>query len=470
MAGISFDALRNRIASLIATNDNPYIRAFIKQVGGSYTRYDINNKTYLEQGYGKNPDVYAVIKQQSDKGTSIPWCVKKIKNKPAKRRLDMFRQTTKHNYTPQQHIKNRLLKAAAFEEEELDFPMERPNVLQTWSQIKGLYYTFMSTTGNFFYYTTSPEGGKNAGEPTNYYVLPSHQMQIVVKDNIDMLGVESPISHYLLIDGNSFVQFEAEEVGHIKLPNPFYDTQGSHLYGLSPLRAGLRNIQSSNEAIDNNNRTLLNSGAFGFLHSKGQNTMTEPQAKAIKDRLIEMDADGTRLGQIAATNAEIAFTRIALTTDELKPFDYLGYDQTTICNILGWERLLLNYNEGGKYDNYKLASKIALGKSIVPYNSLWEEDFNTRLLPRFKKYESAVLEFEYDELPEMQPDMETLVKWLIPLQNAGTISRDEVRDATNFPMLETEEMQTHTVSMNTIPLEEAILGSDFDGNLEIDES
>ncbi|MCP5004384.1 MAG: hypothetical protein GY941_10690, partial [Planctomycetes bacterium] len=180
-------------------NDNPYIRAFIKQVGGSYTRYDINNKTYLEQGYGTNPDVYAVIKQMSDKTTSIPWSVKKVKDKTAKRQLDRFNSTTKHNHTPQQFIKNKLLKAAAFEEKEMDFPMERPNVLQTWSEIKGLFETFLSTTGNVFFYMTTPEGGPNKGEPNNLYVLPSHQMQIVVKKDIDMLGVESPISHYMLI-------------------------------------------------------------------------------------------------------------------------------------------------------------------------------------------------------------------------------------------------------------------------------
>ncbi|MCP4986458.1 MAG: phage portal protein, partial [Colwellia sp.] len=148
----------------------------------------------------------------------------------------------------------------------------------------------------------------------------------------------------------------------------------------------------------------------------------------------------------------------------------LDFDQKAICNVLGWETKLLNSDEGAKYDNYKLATKIALSKSIIPHNSLWEEAFNTEFLPRFKGYEGAILEFEYDELPEMQPDMKMLTDWLLPLQDRGTISRDETRDATNFPMLETEEMQTHTVSMNTIPLEEAILGSDFDGNLEIDES
>ena len=466
----SFNSARNWLASVISTDqNNPYLDAFLKQIGGSYTKYDTNNKTYLEQGFGKNPDVYAVIKQMSDKTSSIPWSVKRVKDEQAKTRLDRFRHTTKYNHTPQQYIKSKGLKAAAFEEKELEFPMERPNIMQTWADIKALYETFLSATGNVFFYMSSPENGINAGEPTNLYVLPSHMMQIIVKDNIDMQGVENPISHYLLIEGNSFVRFEAENVIHVKLANPFYDSQGSHLYGLSPLRAALRNIQSSNEAIDNNNRTLLNSGAFGFLHSKGQNVMTDTQAKALKQRLVEMDKDGSRLGQIAATNAEIGFTRIALTTDELKPFDYLKFDQKMICNVLGWETKLLNDDDGAKYDNYKLASKVALGKSIIPHNRLLEEAFNQHFLPRFKGYEGAVLEFEYEDLPEMQPDMKLLVEWMLPVMREGVLNRDEVREGINFPMLDTPEMTTHTVSMSTIPLEEAILGSSFEGELNIDE-
>ena len=64
--------------------------------------------------------------------------------------------------------------------------------------------------------------------------------------------------------------------------------QGSHLYGVSPIRAGLKNIQSSNSGLDLNIKTLKNGGAFGFIHGKGVPLQPE-QAKELKDRMKEMD-------------------------------------------------------------------------------------------------------------------------------------------------------------------------------------
>ena len=64
---------------------------------------------------------------------------------------------------------------------------------------------------------------------------------------------------------------------------------------------------------------------LGFIHSKGNNVMNADQAKEVKDRLKEMDADPARLGKISGVSAELGFIRIALTTDELKPFDFLKF-------------------------------------------------------------------------------------------------------------------------------------------------
>ena len=55
-----------------------------------------------------------------------------------------------------------------------------------------------------------------------------------------------------------------------------------------------------------------------------------------------MDKDPGRLGKIGASSAEIGFQRISLTTDELKPFDYLNWDQKQICNVLNYPDELLN--------------------------------------------------------------------------------------------------------------------------------
>jgi len=292
------------------------------------------------------------------------------------------------------------------------------------------------------------------------YVLPSQMIYIVLKDKPSFLGIESPISHYKLIEGNQYIDFPEDQIIHIKNPNPNFDMEGSHLYGLSDLRAALKNIQSSNEAVNNNIKTMKNGGAFGFIHSKGQNVMSEPQAKAIKERLSEMDSSPERLSKIAGVSAELGFTRISLTTDELKPFDYLAFDQKAICNVLGWSTKLLNSTEGSSGLNNGMMEeerKRVITDTVMPLLNQFEQAITNKLLPRFKGYEGTVIEFDPSELPEMQGDMEMLAKWANEGVDRGTLNRDEWRMIMNFMQIGTPEMEAYTVSMNVMSLEEALI-------------
>lgn len=461
-----FENVRTRAANFLMpkAQSNKYYDAILRMIGGGYTRYDQDAKNYIEKGFLYNPDVYAIIQQQSTKAASIPWRVKIIADKNAKKKLDILNMQAKGSLSPQLYIKKMALEKKAFKDDELDFPMQRPNVLQTWQEWKSLQKTFLKTTGNVFIYKSCPEEGANAGIPRSIYMLPSHLITIVLKNNASFAKEESPISHYILVDGQGFIEFEAENIVHIKYANPDYDTEGSHLYGLSPLRAGLRNIQSSNSAIDNNNKTLQNGGAFGLLHSKGQTTMTREQAEELKSRLKEMDADPERLAKIAGVSSEIGFTRISLTTDELKPFDFIKNDQKTLCNILGWSDKLLNNDDGGKYDNINQFRKQVITDNIIPDNILIDAAIQEGIVRLFKGYENAVLESYYNDLPEMQEDISKMVEWLSTAKADGAITLNEYRQAMKYPKSEDPNMDIHTVNSDVITLSEAL-----DSNFGLDE-
>lgn len=456
-----------RVASNSLGLSNKFHEAFFRYYGAHYMKYDVDAKTYLDKGFGTNPDVYAIISQKATKHSSIPFCVKKVKDKNAKNRLDLMELNMK-NQTPQMMVKAMMLEKKAFEEEILEFPMDRPNPLQTWAQIIELYVTFLKTTGNFYLYMVRPEDGINSGKPIEIYVLPSHLMKIVLKEDADLRDMESPIKSYMLIEGQVYVEFMAEDVIHVKYANPFYDMQGSHLYGLSPLKAALRNIQSSNMAIDNNTKTMANGGAFGFIHGKGQTPLSMEQAQSIRTRLKEMDSDDSRMGKYAGVSSELGFTRISLTTDELKPFEFLKFDQKMICNVLNWELKLLNddntsSNLGGKSE-YELAERRALTKSVMPDNRLLEEALNDRFLPLFKGYENTVFKFQYEDLPEMQPDMQMMGSWLNDALDRGVINRNMYLEAIKYPTSEDPDMDVHTVTTEVMSLSEAL-----DPNFRIDE-
>lgn len=435
---------------------NAFNQAFFQLLGGATTKYDQNNVTYLEKGYNINPDVYSIINKQSLKTVSVPYAIKKVKDKKSHYELKQLNEATKGSVSFNQFVKQIKLQAKAYSDETLPFPLEQPNPTQTWSDIWALYKTYMKVTGNCYIYFVTPEDGMNKGVPLLVYVLPAHMTEIVLKSNADMLSVESPISHYMLTEGNTYIEFKAENVIHIKYPNPNFDTQGSHLYGHSPLQAALRNINIQNSAIDNNIKMMQNSGAYGFLFGKGT-PLTQDQANSLKEKLIELDNDTARLGKIGASSAEVGFQRIALTTDELKPFDYLQWDRNTICNVLNYPKELLGEKTGGslaKTDSND-ARKELITNDIQPDLVLLQDSLNKHFLPRFKGYENAVIEWDCTELPEMQSEMKDMVEWLDKLP----LTPNEMRTAFKYETLNDDGMDTVWINSGKTRVDEISEGT-----------
>jgi len=439
------------------TSTNKFNQSFFKWMGGTGSSYDVNATTYIEKGYNINPIVYSVISQMATKTSSVPYSIKKVESKEQKRKADRLIKATGYDLTPQQQVKQILLETKAYSEDELAMPIPKPNPLQTWSEWLELYKTFIRITGNVYIYklTTSPDS-PNAGNILGLYLLPSHLMNIVLKDDANLLTLESPIDHYKLISSETGIDFTEAEITHIKYPNPNFDTNGSHLYGLSPIKAILRNIESSNTALDLNIKTMNNGGAFGFVHSKGQTPLTADQAKGIKDRIKESFNDKDKLSQIMGVSAEIGFTRIGMTTDELKLFDYLNFDQKQICNALGWSDKLLNNDSGAKYDNVSEFRKQVIVDNIIPDLNLLTEAFDTDILPHFKGYENTCLKFEYSELPEMQQDLTEMIGWIKPAVETGLINRNEGRRFMKLPVSDNEQMNEITVNTDILTLEQAL--------------
>jgi HK97 family phage portal protein len=441
--------------------DNKFNDAFLRHIGNTATQYDTNATTYVEKGYNINPDVYSCISQMTTKTVSVPYEVKLIKDEKSHNKIKSLNNSTKGSYSFQQVLEKSRLEKKSYEEKEIAFPLEQPNPNQSWSDIWALYKTYIRLTGNCYFYIMSPEDGMNKGVPVQLYVLPAHLIKIVIKGNIDLLSDESPIDYYMMIEGNQQVEFKEHEVIHIKYANPNFDLQGSHLYGMSPMRAILRNINSQNSTIDNNIKTMQNGGVFGFIH--GKNTaLTAPQAADLKERLVQMDKSPERLSRIAGSSGDIAFTKISLNTDELKPFDYLKYDQKAICNALGWSDKLLNNNDSSGMANSVIEEerKRVVTDNIQPDLVMLQDAMNKSFLPRFRGYEKAIMEWDISELPEMQTDMLALAGWL----NTVPITLNEFREAMKYESLDGDGMDVVWVQNNKTRIDDisaAVVDSAF---------
>jgi len=421
----------------------------IYQFGHTFTSYNQDLETLMVKGYGENPYINAMINQMAAKSTSVPFYIKKIVDEGAMKRIKSY--PIEMTYQQKQAV--RKLKSLAYETDtEMPMPLERPNPVQTWHDLVFLYKVYLKVCGNVYFYLMSPEDGMNKGVPLQVYMLPAQYVDIVLKSNANLISVESPIDYYILKQGNQYIKFPEQSIIHIKRPNPMFDFSGSHLYGRSELMAAIRNINSSNSGIDLNVKTLQNGGAYGFIHAgDGQTPLTAEQAKELKDRLVEMDNSEAKLSNIAGASAKLGFTRISLTTDEMKPFDYLNNDKRILADCLSWPTELLSeerrgtgFNVDGKIE----AKKQAITDNIKPDLDLLASYLNPLFIRKFKGYEKAELEFDISELPEMQPDMVNMAKWV----NEVPLTLNERRDVFDYEEIDDEMMNQIYIPNNLVNL------------------
>lgn len=444
--------------------ENTFNRAFFSFIGGGLTQYDYDGKVILDKGYNINSDVYSVVSQISRKFASVPGLLNKVEDKKIVREL---KQLYGQHLDAQSLARKRILEVKAYSNDEVAEPLSRPNYYQSETEFKELWETFMLLNGNAYQWMYRPENGANAGKPRARFLLPSHLVQIVLKPNAQFEDLDSPIDYYMLIIGDRFATFKEADVIHSKFPNPNYDLNGSHLYGQSPLKSALIDIQTGNVTKENNVGTMQSGGVYGFIHAKdGQTPLTPEQAADLKSRLVEMKSSKDILGRIAGASAPLGFTQVSVDTDKLLPFDYLKSSQKAICNNLGWSDLLLNNEGGAKYDNLDAIWRMAISNRIAPDLKIYEDGLNEKYYPLFPELGPVHLTFDISELPEMQNDMSTLVGWLSKALENGAISPREFRIALRYSDIDSPEMNTHFMRAGLKTLEDAILSDSTElGNI-----
>jgi hypothetical protein len=166
-----------------------------------------------------------------------------------------------------------------------------------------------------------------------------------------------------------------------------------------------------------------------------------------------MDKDPGRLGKIGASSVEVGFQRISLTTDELKPFDYLNWDQKMLCNVLNYPDELLNNDGGARLgggSETMEAKKTLITENIQPDLVLFQDALNKSFIPLFPGYENSVIEWDVTALPEMQTDMKQMAEALdkIPL------TPNEVRTAFKYETLEDDGMDVVWINSGKVRIDD----------------
>lgn len=438
MASI-FDRLQRVFKSAQNTNID-YNKAIYNYLGDSIVWNPENDDTYINKGYRYNPTIYSIVNLISKTAQTIPFQIYEVKNEND---LKRYKALTSSDFSSTSLFKaDRIQKSALVElqDTELHELLDRPNPAQSYVTWIQEVIAYGKLTGNRYIYGIGPETGNGKFKFKELYVLPSQVMEI------NSGGIFEPVKSYTL-EYNGTVRIDAELICHIKDFNPYYDGTGSHLYGMSPLKAGLRAMDTNNEAVTTGVKYLQNQTARGVLMSD-EGDLTETQAKELKRKFKQTYQGSNNAGDVIITPKKLSWVNFGLNASDLSLIEQYNASIKDLCNIYNVPVQLLNNTDSSTYNNMKEAKKALYQNAVMPELVKIREELNRWLTPRFG--EKLYIDFDFTAIPELQEEMDKVVG---QMSQAWWLTPNEKRSAMSYGIDEDDaKLNDYYVPANLIPL------------------
>jgi len=405
----------------------------------------VTKTDYITKAYAYNSTVYSIISLRANAAKGIPWLVYRVKDRA---KLRQYSSITNKALNLGRTIST---KAEALEEVEgtpINRLLKEPNPQHSFQGLIEGLFVYRDTTGDGYLFGI-PAGSK---ELAQLFLLPADKIRIVPGPFTD------PIKGYTFNDYYEGKLLEREKVMHWKYFNPIWDNQGRQLYGLSPLVAAARVINSDNAGLNHQNASFDNEGLKAIITGTEQTEIefTPEQAEKLR-RKFKRAAERARSGEgnLAFNRAPINIHKIGESPADLGVLESQKYYKEVLCNIFRIHPSLLS-SDASTLNNLKEARKALMTMSVLPDM----DDLRDNLNNLIERYYGPAYYVDYDimAIEELQDDLEKLSRTLAGMD---WITRNEKRAATNYDRYEDEAADKLYTTMSEIPL-----GYSFDSGFD----
>ena len=413
-----YDRFKSLISNKSQNTNEQYNRAIYNWLGNTIVWNTENDETYINDGYRKNATIYSIINLITKAAATIPYNIyEKVNDSSYKK----YKALTNGIADPNVMIKAQMLKKHALvelEHSDLHKLLERPNPAQSYASWITELIAFGKLTGNRYIYGIGPETGDNINKYTELYIMPSQIMEI------NSGGIMKPVESYT-IEYNGTYHIPAEQMCHIKDFNPYFDGTGSHLYGQSPLKAGLRSMTTNNEAVESGVKFLQNQTARGLLMSD-EGDLNEVQAQQLKDKFRKDHQGSKKAGDIIITPKKLSWVNFGLNASDMSLIEQYNASIKDLCNIYNVPVTLLNNTESSTYNNVKEAKKALYQNCVIPELLKIQDELNRWLAPMYG--DNICIEYDFSVIPELQEETDKVVDqmskawWLTPNEKRAAMS------------------------------------------------
>ena len=383
---------------------------FASLTGAAPIYFSDNAETYIRDGYEFNPDVYAVVNGITNAASAVPAVVYEVKNKDKARKYYRLKYSQRNGAEDGFLEKSKQLKEQAFEEapdSDLADVIDRPNPLQAWPEFVENTIGFKLVTGNSFTHGVELSDGR-FGE---LWPMPPQFTQIKASKSTETL-----IEGYTLNTYGTTETIDAETVMHLKYWNPNYSSPGSHLYGMSPLKAARRSVRAGNDGKTALSRAYANNGASGMLFPKDPDItgISKEQRNQIKQYQRQHGAGPENYKSFLVFSAEMGFQQFGMPPVDLEILEAGKMSMRDICNVYSYPSELLNDPDNKTNTNKRESRKQLYQEVVIPTLERFYSELNRWLVPRFEEVAGKEYHIDYDvsQVEALRQDQAKKVEWL----------------------------------------------------------
>lgn len=423
--------------------DETYGRAVFHYLSNNQILWMPNDaESYVKDAFYVNPDVYNAVMTIVKMASRAPLNLYKVKNAKAAKR---YKAMTKGLVDSSSLRDVARTKALAFDEVG-DHPvldlLANPNEWQSEADFRGNRLGFQLVTGNYYVYKSIPTLGTKTA-PVALYILPSQYMQIVSG------GLMEPVKAYVNTYNNLKEQIEAERIIHNRTWSLDYSYAGSHLFGVSPLKAASKAVTMNNYGREAHVKTLQNGGVKGLLElSEMTDGLTPEQETALKDKFREMGGTENR-GVPAITNQKVQWHEMGLDAVEMSIMEALKASGQDIYKVFGID-LNMYSTDASSYNNKKEAIKHTLFMAVIPLLISDRDSLNHGLLPHFEDNTNYFLDYDLTVYSELNENRKELAD---TLDKMPFLSLNEKRIEAGYDTVADENMDKFYLSSSVEPLD-----------------
>ena len=231
-----------------------------------------------------------------------------------------------------------------------------------------------------------------------------------------------PEAYEYSVNGQS-TRLAAETVLHIKLFNPLDDH-----YGLSPLEAAARSIDTHNAASAWNKAMLDNaarpSGALVFAASDGQ--MTPEQFDRIKAELEQTYQGAANAGRPLVLEGGLDWKEMGFSPKDMDFIEAKNGAAREVALAFGVPPMLLGIPGDNTFANFAEANRTFWRQTVVPLVGRVAEAISHFVTPTMGEVRLVP---DLDQVEALSPDRDALWK---RVNDAGFLSDDEKREAVGY--------------------------------------